>query len=133
MPAYLKRKERAKVIDNASVFDKFKTFARDIDKNTIQFGIKELDENLRLLAGTSVGILGTPGSGKSTVVMNLLANNSLKGEKGIFYSLDMNEALVALKQVQRVANLSNDQIYKMVREEPEKFKQIIGANHKRSK
>lgn len=121
LPAYLKRKERTKIIDNASVFDKFRTFARDIDKNTIQFGIPSLDDKLRLLTGTAVGVLGVPGSGKSTLVMNLLANNSLKNETSIFYSLDMGESLVALKQVQRICNFSNDAIFEMVKNEPEKF------------
>ena len=121
LPAYLKRKDRAKVIDNASVFDKFKEFARDIDKNTLKFGVPSLDKNLRLLTGTACGVLGVPGSGKSTIVMNLLANNSDKGESSIFYSLDMGESLVALKQIQQVTRVGNDAIFKMVREEPERF------------
>lgn len=124
LPAYLKRKERAKIVDNASVFDKFKTFARDIDKNTLKFGIPSLDKKLKLLAGTAVGVLGVPGSGKSTLVMNLLANNSKKGEKSIFYSLDMGESLVALKQIQRVSTKTNDEVFKLVREEPVAFKTL---------
>lgn len=124
LPAYLKRKDRAKIIDNASVFDKFRNFAINIDKNTLQLGIPSFDKKVKLLAGTAVGILGVPGSGKSTLVMNLLANNSNKQEKSIFYSLDMGESLVALKQIQRITKLTNDEIFALVRNEPAKFQEL---------
>lgn len=46
------------------VKDKFAYFAKNIDKNTIKFGIPKLDNNVRLVTGMLVGWLGAPGAGK---------------------------------------------------------------------
>lgn len=124
LPAHLKRQDRGQLVQNDSIFSRFKKFAIDIEKNTLLFGIESLDKKLQLLTGTMVGIVGAPGSGKTTLAMNLLKNNSLCGEKSIFYSLDVGESLVALKQIQMKTGLSNEDIYKMVKEDPDRFHRI---------
>lgn len=124
IPEHLQRKDKAGLVENDFVFDKFKTFAVDIEKNTIKTGITDFDKKVKLLTGTTAGILGIPGSGKSSWVMNILANCSNAGESSIFYSLDMGMSLVALKQIQRVSGFSNDKIFKMVKEEPDRFKKL---------
>ena len=124
LPSHVKRVRNNDLIENGSVFEKFKKFAIDIEKNTLKFGIKTLDDNIQLITGTSVGIVGVPGSGKSTLALDLLETNSLAGETSIFYSLDMNETLIALKQMQRISGLSNKEIYRLVKEDPEKFKEL---------
>lgn len=124
IPQHLQRKDNAGLVENDFVFDKFKTFAVDIEKNTIKTGITEFDKKVKLLTGTTAGILGIPGSGKSSWVMNILANASNSGESSIFYSLDMGMPLVALKQIQRVSGFSNDKIFTMVKEDPERFKKL---------
>lgn len=124
IPEHLQRKDKNGLIDGNFVFDKFKKFAVDIDKNTITTGIKDFDDNITLLTGTTCGILGIPGSGKTTLVMNILSNCSNQGEDCIFYSLDMSPSLIALKQVQRVTGFSNDKIFKMVKEDPKRFAEI---------
>lgn len=124
LPSHVKRARNDVLVENGTVFDKFKKFALDIEKNTIKFGLKTLDEGIQLLTGTSVGIVGVPGSGKSTIALDLLESNSLAGECSIFYSLDMNESLIALKQMQRISGLSNKEIYRVVREEQDRFKEL---------
>jgi len=63
-------------------------------------------------------------SAKTTLAMNLLTNCSQDGEDGIFYSLDMNASLIALKQVQKVTGFNNDKIMKMIKEDYVRFKRI---------
>lgn len=124
LPPYLLNNDRKLLVNNDSVFDRFTKFATDIEKNTLKLGIKDFDNKITLLAGTSVGILGVPGSGKTTLAMNLLAHNSLAGEPSLFYSLDMNESLIALKQIQRVTGYSNKKIFDLVKNHPEEFIKI---------
>ena len=121
IPSYLNREKKKGLIQNGDVFDKFQKFAIDIDKNTLKLGVSDFDKDIRMLAGTTVGILGTPGSGKTSLALNMLKNNSAKGEKSIFFSLDMNESLVALTQMRQATGLSNEQIFKMVKDMPEEF------------
>jgi hypothetical protein len=62
LPSYLRqRKKKENLIDNESVFTKFKRFARDIDKNTLSLGIPAFDKKVKLLTSTACGIVGAPG------------------------------------------------------------------------
>lgn len=130
LPEHIKIERRVELVSNENIMDKFIKFSIDIDKNTIKTGIKALDKKLMLITGTSVGILGAPGSGKSTLVMNLLSTTSLANEVGIFYSLDMNESLIALKQIQRISGLSNGVIFDMVKQDRNKFLEMKGLADK---
>jgi len=77
-----------------------------------------------MLTGTSVGILGCPGASKTTLALNMLKNNSLKGEASIMYSLDMNESLIGLTQMRNVSGLSNEVLWELVKSDPKRYKKI---------
>jgi KaiC/GvpD/RAD55 family RecA-like ATPase len=124
LPDQFKYKDSKGLVVGGFIFDQFEKFAVDIDKNTLSFGIKALDNKIKLLAGTSVGILGVPGSSKTSLAIELLENNSVKGEQSIFFSLDMNESLIALKLIQRATKLTNDEIFGIVKSHPLKFKEL---------
>lgn len=123
IPERLKR-EKEVIVENGFIFDKFKQFAVDIDKNTIKTGIDIFDKKITLLTGTSIGILGIPGSAKTTLAMNILKNTSVRGEVGFFFSLDMNESLIALKQIQQLTGYDNNKIFKLVKDSPKEFEVI---------
>ena len=125
IPEHLQRKDKAGLIKGNVIFDQFKKFALEIEKNTIKSGIKAFDSKIKLLTGTTVGLLGVPGSAKTTFAMNLLTNCSQTGEDGTFYSLDMNASLIALKQVQKVTGFDNDKIMKMIKEDYDRFEKIM--------
>lgn len=122
LPEQFKYREGKELVSGGFVFDQFERFAIDIDKNTLKFGLGTVDKHIKLLTGTTVGLLGVPGSGKTTIAMALLSHNSNVGELSIFFSLDMNPSLIALKQVQRTSGLGNDEIFKIFKNDPERAK-----------
>jgi replicative DNA helicase len=97
-------------IDN--IGDRFKDFVKNLDKNTIKTGIKSLDQNLFLTTGTNVGLLGAPGSGKTSLALNILNNTSKQGIKSVFVSLDMSSTRLFEKVCYKVTGLNREQLYK---------------------
>lgn len=124
LPGYLRNKKQEGFVDGSYIQEKLKKFVKDIDKNTIQLGVKCFDDKIRMLTGTSVGILGVPGSAKTTLALNMLKNNSLKGEDAAFYSLDMNESLVGLTQMRNISGLSNEIIWDLLKDDPNRYQEI---------
>lgn len=92
-------------------FNMFKDFAQNIDKLTVKTGIEELDKRVKMTVGMSVGIIASPGVGKTSIALQMLNNMSKAGHKSIIFSYDMFHALVMQKLVQKHLNLSADQIY----------------------
>jgi KaiC/GvpD/RAD55 family RecA-like ATPase len=90
----------------------FNKFATEIDKNKIKTGITSLDENVTLTTSTLVGLLGCPGSGKTSIALNILNNTSQAGLNSIFYSLDMGQPLVYLKLIQKKFGVGPDEVFK---------------------
>lgn len=79
----------------------FKKFSKEIDKNKILTGIPEVDQNIMLTTGAMHGVLGAPGSGKTSLILNMLAHNSNAGLACMFFSLDMSENLIGGKLMAR--------------------------------
>jgi len=64
IPASAKIEDEADVHDIEETAKLFVSYAKDIDKNTLKFGIPCLDNNLYVQVGRRDGIIGPPGSGK---------------------------------------------------------------------
>jgi|GEM_PF-2749288 len=64
IPESIKATSSKEVVTINEGFDSFISYAEDIDKNTLKFGIPQLDEKLQVQVGRLYGILGSPGSGK---------------------------------------------------------------------
>jgi replicative DNA helicase len=79
----------------------FKTFSKNIDKNRVLFGIEELDKKVMMTTGMLTFLLGAPGSAKTAISLNILANNSKMGIHSMFFSLDMSENLIGGKLMSR--------------------------------
>jgi DnaB-like helicase C terminal domain len=95
----------------ASLFDKFKKFAMDIDKNTITWGLPELDAKLRFLKGHLVGLLAPPSVGKSSMMLRVARENSKAGRNVLILSLDMGEVPVMEFFSKAAAQISTERIY----------------------
>ena len=83
------------------VADRFKVFAENIDKNTIKTGIKEIDDNVLLTTGMAVGILGAPGSGKTSFSNSFIQHLSSQNQHSLFESLDMSDNLLFARLLQK--------------------------------
>lgn len=94
-----------------SAFDLFKDYAINIDKLTVKTGIPDLDKNLRMTIGMSVGLVAAPGVGKSSLALQILNSMSKTNEQSIFFSYDMYHALVFQKLIQKHLRISDKEIF----------------------
>lgn len=100
----------------ADMLSNFKKFAKNIDKNRIFTGIKEIDDKIMLTTGTMNALLGAPGSSKTTICINMLSNTSKMGIHSMFFSLDMSENLLGGQLMRRETDIGFRQL-------TEKYKQ----------
>jgi len=117
-------------------FDSFTKYAEDIDKNTVKFGIPALDNNLHVQVGRLYGILGSPGSGKTSTAITMLNNTSKAGEYSMFFSYDMSQFDVYQKLIQRHTRLGRNALYESFKNKDEKkkkdFREILKDNYSKS-
>lgn len=106
-------------------FSEFAKYAEDIDKYTMKFGIRHLDDKLKVRKGHLIGVLAGPGVGKTSMAVSILNNMSKEGTHCYFASLDMFKHNVYQKLIQRHTGLSEDDIFKFfVDKEEEKIEQF---------
>jgi len=111
-------RSEANVTSVTEAFDSFENFATNIDKNTIKTGIPGLDEVLRLTIGMSVGLVASPGVGKTSVSLQMLNNMSKQGHRCIFFSYDMYAPIVYQKLVQKHFNISSKDMFEKFKTDP---------------
>jgi archaellum biogenesis ATPase FlaH/DNA primase catalytic subunit len=103
------------VVDISKGFLNFGQYAEKIDENTMKFGIPELDDLLKVQVGHLIGVLGSPGSGKTSCALTLLNNTSKMGIKSFFASYDMAGNILMQKLIQREMRMKPDDLYDLWR------------------
>lgn len=110
-------------------FNEFINYAKDIEKNTMRFGIPSLDKHLRIRKGNLIGLLAPPSIGKTSFAVTLANNMSKEGSLVYFGSYDMYKNNVYQKLIQRHTGLTEDEIYKAFidndHEKIDKFRNIL--------
>jgi replicative DNA helicase len=117
-------REEAPCVDLDTLTNQFSDYATNFEQNIIKTGITELDQNVMFSTSTLNGLLGQPGSGKTTMALNFLLNTSLNGVPSVFLSLDMGAPIVYAKLVQKATGLSFKKALELYRENPTKAKEI---------
>ena len=115
VPASAKVEDEADVHDIEETAKLFVNYAKDIDKNTLKFGIPCLDNNLHVQVGRLYGIIGPPGSGKTSLGVTVHNNTSQLGIPSMFFSFDMSKFDVFQKLIQRHTKLDRDKLYDIYR------------------
>jgi replicative DNA helicase len=116
-----KLKEKEDIISFKQLADKFKHFATNIEKNRIYTGISELDKRIMLTTSMPIGLLGGPGSGKSSISFDILSNTSKAGVRSMFFSLDMGWPLVYAKMVSRVSGINFEEVIETYKNDSEAY------------
>lgn len=80
---------QSSTVDIKSALKMFKGYAKNISAMTLKTGIKELDEKQRITVGMSWGIIAGPGSGKTSLALQIVHSMSKAGELCLFFSYDM--------------------------------------------
>lgn len=106
------------------VFTEFEDFSQNFEKNIVKTGILDLDMNSLFLTSTHNGILGQPGSGKTSLVIQWLEYLSNKGESCFFYSLDMAESIIYAKLVQRITGYDTRKSMSLSKSNPAEFIEV---------
>jgi len=103
----------------------FANFAVNHEQNIIKTGLKELDDNAMLLAYNLVGLVGAPGSGKTSLSLNYLRNASLSGISSVFFSLDMGLPIIYAKLVQKLTGHSFKHVLDVFKNNTKEKEKII--------
>jgi len=115
-------------------FKDFVGYAEEIDKHTMSFGLPVLDNKLKIRKGHLIGLLSSPGTGKTSLAVTILNNTSLLGINSFFASYDMYKNNVMQKLIQRHTGLSESRIYSYFVNKDEKkineFKTVLEDNYK---
>lgn len=116
-----------------NVFASFKEFAQNIDKNTIELGIPEIDSEVRLTTSMVIGLLAAPSGGKTSIALNIINSASKKGVKSMFFSMDTAAPLLFQRLIQKHTQMTSDDIfavYKSQHEEKiEKIESTLSSNY----
>lgn len=110
----------------------FTNFVQNLEQNTVLTGIPFIDAKMPLTIGTNAAIVGAPGSGKTTLAMNILKNCSAKDMTTIFFSLDMHRKRMFEKIMYDVTGMSRVELYEAFKsgqgkELVEKMKEKYGS------
>jgi KaiC/GvpD/RAD55 family RecA-like ATPase len=90
-------------------------FVRNYDQNILYSGIGALDKKIKMMIGTSNGIVGAPGSGKTSAALQIINHNSKKGIPCVFFSYDMFFSAVYSKILQKHTDLTEDEIFDVLK------------------
>lgn len=102
----------------------FSRYAVDFEKNILKTGIEGLDQHVILSTSTLNGLLGNPGSGKTSMALNYLRNTSVNGIPSMFFSLDMGKQLVYSKLVQKETKYDFKQTVNLYKDNPKKAMEV---------
>lgn len=116
----------------SDVEDEFTEFVKNLEQNTVLTGIPFIDEKMPLTLGTNAAIVGAPGSGKTTLALNILKNCSAKNMTTVFFSLDMHRKRMFEKIMYDVTGLSRIELYEAFKqgrgkELVKKMKELYGS------
>lgn len=75
-------------------YQKARSFFEKYYENIALTGIKTIDDQMPLFLGTSNLIVGKPGVGKTSLMLNIVKNSIKQGMPTLFFSLDMDEKLL---------------------------------------
>lgn len=95
----------------SDVEDEFIDFIKNYEQNKVDTGIPFIDKKMPLTLGTNAAIVGAPGSGKTTLALNILKNCSAKNMTTVFFSLDMHRKRMFEKIMYDVSGLNREQLY----------------------
>lgn len=95
----------------------FVKFAEEIDSSIVKTGIDEIDDNLLLTSSMMVGLLGAPSSGKTSLALNMLENQSVNGIGGFCISADMGNQLLFARLMQKYCKMGFKEILYAIKKE----------------
>lgn len=107
------RQSEQKPIKFSDVSEGFIDFALNAEKSTVTIGLPEIDEEMPIMAGMNLGILGAPSSGKSTLMLQIAEHTSKNNIPIVLASLDMARNRMFLKLLIKESGLKQKQVIEL--------------------
>lgn len=95
-------KENSNVVGTKNLQDRFMSFAKNLSKNVIKTGIKDLDDAIIMTPGMMVGLLAAPSAGKTSVATTIVEAQARNDQAPLFLSMDMHDNLLTQRLLQRI-------------------------------
>lgn len=113
LPPSLKRmnNDNYKTYTLSETLNSFKVYAENIDKNSIEFGMKTIDAKLRFQKGQLGCVLAPPGVGKTSMLIEVAAHNSKSDKNVLIFSMDMSENVFVQKIIQYSTGYLEDKVF----------------------
>lgn len=118
----------------SDIFNTLLEEATNLESYRITTGIAPIDEKVVLVKGMAFGLLGSPGSGKTSVINQITKHMTLSGKTVLYESLDMQRSMQALKFLNQAIDEEGNpyfshpknmvQLHQFIKENPERFKEI---------
>lgn len=118
-------KEDQPFISLDSLNTQFINYATNFEKNIVRTGIGELDEQWTLSTSTLNGLLGQPGSFKTGMSLEILANSSKNNIKSMMFSMDMGVPLVYAKLAQKMTGQAFKDVLKMFKDDQKRSGEVF--------
>jgi len=118
-------KEDQPFISLDSLNTQFINYATNFEKNIVRTGIGELDEQWTLSTSTLNGLLGQPGSFKTGMSLEILANSSKNNIKSMMFSMDMGVPLVYAKLAQKMTGQPFKDVLKMFKDDQKRSGEVF--------
>lgn len=118
------KEEDLAVVRTDDMLKVFSDYAENFEKNIVKTGIPGIDANVLFLASTHNGILGQPGGGKTSFVLEWLRNASNAGIESTFLSLDMGKPIIAAKLIQKYFGCPFKEALRIFREDKSKAGEV---------
>lgn len=113
-----------KVVKIDEVSDSFADFATNYDKNVIKTGLKFIDHHVEFMRGTVNSIIGSPGSGKTSISLNIMKEANKLGQHTAFFSLDTHKNMIYLKLGMALSGYTKKQIFEFYKNKNKYSKEI---------
>lgn len=116
-----------------NVYSLFTDYATHFHENILYTGIPDLDENCKFMVGTTNAIVGPPGVGKTSLMLQILKHNSDNNIPCIFFSYDMFHAAVYMRMLQGETGCNQDEIYEIFKNNKTKAQELHNKVQERYK
>lgn len=109
--------DKPNLVKISDVANRFKQFAKTFEQNRIMTGISAIDDNVILTTGMMVGLLGSPGVGKTTLSNAFIEFLSKSNTPVIYESLDMYDNLLYTRMLQKYSGYDMKKILDMYKDD----------------
>lgn len=136
IPSFLRapKDKTSNITTKDEAFAEFVDYSKEIDQNTIRFGIPSLDRKLRVMTKNVYALLASPGAGKTSWLLQVLENTSNDNIKSIYFSFDMANSDSIAKILMRHTNTEDEVIMEHIKSNNQvkikEYKEILDTKYK---